>query len=344
MTDVHARSFPVRHYSTSSIATSPFRSPTFHGNMHRPSPGIQALDLHPTAQLDIPSALSSLRIHVLSYLSDLEARLALLDFKSQSLGTTRPSSPAPVPSPSNLPSPLTTTLSEPTISHSSSLLEDVVVVEATVADLAPVHDDDEDSEATETNELDLDSDDVAAFIQQGFELLRTIRAEVYSYLPDVHVHVDFDFPAVAAEAMQQKRDALRNRITEFGRNHIPTSPRHQLQGLLGDKLLPDFAEKFDFSDVVHNNMPSMDALRSKLSDFTPDSLSMGTAVNSALDYVPRLKDHLASLQAHMQSIPFQVSSSAAAAAMFPYLPSGGLSAPMPKNPDGASGGSSSGGY
>lgn len=42
------------------------------------SSNIQALNLCPSTSLDIPSTLSSLRVHVLSYLSDLETQLTLL--------------------------------------------------------------------------------------------------------------------------------------------------------------------------------------------------------------------------------------------------------------------------
>lgn len=289
--------------------------------MHRLSQGIQALDLH-ASHLDIPSALASLRFHVLSYLSDLETRLALLDFSQTAMQELH--SPSSFPS---SPPPLTTTVSEPAISHSSSLLEDEaepVVAVTTAEDTDEDEEESRDSAEPNAEDLVFDGDDVAAFIQQGLELLRTIRAEVSSYLPDVSMSVDFDFDlpasahvAAAAEAMQQKKDAFRTRLTEFG-NHI--DPHHQLQELLTDKL-PDFA------DMVHMPSRSMDALRARLSDLAPGSISV--VGNNALGYVPRLKEHLASLQAHMQDLPFRVPSTALSA--FPHLPggAGGIHPPIP---------------
>src|ERR1700733_7941303 len=81
MTDVNARTLQARRYSTTSF----HHGRTASGGRAGPSSFIQALDLHPTTRLNFPPALSSLRVHVLSYLSDLETRLALLDFSRSGL-------------------------------------------------------------------------------------------------------------------------------------------------------------------------------------------------------------------------------------------------------------------
>jgi adiponectin receptor len=152
---------------------------------------LQALDLHLSVRMDIPSALASLRTHVLSYLSDLEARLALLDFQSS------------VPK-----SPTDSKFNETESAGEKSDHPDV-----------------------QLRDLDLSVEDIGAFVQQGVELLQSIRADVCSYLPD-----DFDFGASTSHA-------LRNRLLDF-----------------------DVRSKFpDFG------MPTMGHLRSRLSEISPTS-------------------------------------------------------------------------
>lgn len=299
MANVNARIPHTRRYSTSGF--SRVRTPNSPGAGRHVSSFIQALDLHPTTRLDIPSALTSLRIHVLSYLSDLETRLALLDFKSQSeseQGSKSRRSPSPQ---------LPTNPAPEESSVSFSPLHEPVGV--TIP-----HDEQDEPEADDTS---FDSDDVATFIKQGFELLRTIRADVCSHLPEV------EFDSLPALAMQ-KRDALRDRLNDLKSMSMSMNPHH-----LADRLHDQFdhlklsaADTFDFEKVhVHMpampSIPSMDSLRSRLSDLKP---GMATAIANAKDplsYVPRLKSHLASLHEHMQGLPFNVRSTST----FP-LPSG----------------------
>lgn len=276
-----------------------------------PSRTVRALDLHPTSQLDIPSALASLRIHVLSYLSDLEARLAQLDHSG---AIPRPHSPPP---PINASPPLLkATRSAPTISRPSLLAESVPVVTGNVR-LAPSGLGAEDpartptSPGTFTNPIDLlalsklddadlddlglNGEDIAEFLAQAFELLSTIRTEVCSYLPDV-ADLNFDFPFPDSETMHAKREAFKHRLSELGTNlqsHVPSPGAHW----------QSVSDKFEQMSTDAQN-----ALRSRLSDLTPDGFAFASpsgAASSAMSYVPRLKAHLASLQAHMQDLPFR---------------------------------------
>lgn len=314
MTDVHpGPSFHARHHSASSISMT--NSPTISSSSSvGSSRSLKALDLHSTSQLDIPSALASLRVHVLSYLSDLEARLAQLDHTSQS-GATATRSSSPPPSVNPFPPELKATKSAPAISHPSLLAESVPVVTGNVR-LAPSGGADEPtSSGTSTNpipvdpvalsklddadldDLGLNGEDIAEFLAQAFDLLSTIRTEVCSYLPDTvdlnNYFVDFPFPIPHSETMHAKREAFKHRLSELGTNlqlHVPSR-----QGI---------SDRFE-----QMSTDAQAALRSKWSDLTPDggfAFAGSGAANSAISYVPRLKEHLTSLQEHMQDLPFRV--------------------------------------
>jgi len=290
MTDVNARTLQARRYSTTSF----HQGRTASGGRAGPSSFIQALDLHSTTRLNFPPALSSLRVHVLSYLSDLETRLALLDFKSRSGSEQGPRLRRPL-SPQH-----------PTGS----------VLEGTLESFVPLQDGQDDSEV---DDIAIDSDDVATFIRQGFELLRTIRAEVCSHLPEVEF--DFDFDSLPAVALQ-KRDALRNRLNDLGIGIQMNINPHQLADQLHDRLdqlKSSAADKFDFEKMHAHmpvmpsmptipSMPSMDSLRSRLSELKPGVATAMANAKDPLSYVPRLKAHLASLHAHMQDLPSAVQS------------------------------------
>lgn len=211
------------------------------------SSNIQALDLCPTTRLDLPSALTSLRVHVLSYLSDLETRLTLLYFKSQSTCT----------SPITLQSPAALALRDRDSSEGppASPTKDSDVASVDIDDIA------------------LDSEDVANFIKEGFELLQTIRADVCSFLPE---YVDFDSSAAS----------LRTRLHELG-TQINTQ---QLTEKLHDFEMPSMSVSME-GLRHHLHLPDL-----SLSDFgSPDS--------NPMSYIPRLKAHLASLQEHMSDLP-----------------------------------------
>lgn len=258
---LQVRAAHPRHYSTSTIR--PIRTastPTTKG-VHggKPSTVIEALDLCPKPREDISSALASLRVHVLSYLSDLEARLTLLHFQSQSqtneFNITRPTSPDTF--------------------FISSSDEDEGSQDQQLArrrDFSPNRSSGSASDDEDRDDIVLCSDDVATFIKQGFELLQAIRADVCSYLPEMEF--DFDF------AFDTHSDSLRSRLA---------GTTHQL----ADRF-PDFPPLTDLkSSLPTMTMPSlsMDDLKSHL--------HLPAGVNDPMSYVPQLKAHLASLQEHL---------------------------------------------
>lgn len=287
---INARTLHARRYSTSDFPASNNLGAASHA---RSSPSIQALDLHLTTRLDIPSVLAFLRILVLSYLSDLETRLALLDFKSQS-GSEQVPKPRTSPSPQRPGSPDSKGPSPP--------------LQGSVGVSSPQDEQDD----PEVDDIAFDCDDVAAFIKRGFELLQTIRAEVCSHLPEVDF--DFDFDSLPAAAMQ-KRDALRNRFNDLTTGIQMNINPHQLADRLHDRfdhLKLSAVDKFDF-EKIHTHMPTMptipsipsiNSLRSRLSDLKPGMAMAMANAKDPLSYVPRLKAHLASLHAHMQDLPF----------------------------------------
>ncbi|KAF8344084.1 hemolysin-III related-domain-containing protein [Cantharellus anzutake] len=177
----------------------------------------------------MPSALTALRIHVLQYLSDLEARLALLDFKSTS-------------------PPMAATLSPATGDGDAPSDGDGVDVEV---------------------DLDLSVQDVTDFVKKGFALLRDIRSDVCSYLPD-----DLGFASVPSGR------SLRERLP-LPELHV----RHKLSKL-GDFEMP----------AMPALVPSMEEIKSRLKDMSPTGID-------PLSYVPRLKAHLQRLHIHFQEFP-----------------------------------------
>lgn len=244
----------TRHYSTSgprptlSLNLSSSLRPAL---SRQASSNIQALDLCPTTRVDLPSALTSLRVHVLSYLSDLETRLTLLHFKSQSTCT----SPTTLQSPG----PLASRDRDGSEGPPASPTKDSDVASVDIDDIA------------------LDSEDVANFIKQGFELLQTIRADVCSFLPEYPDFVD------------SSAASLRSRLHELG-TQINTQ---QLTDKLHDFEMPSMS-----MEGLRQHLPHLPDLSRSLSDFdfsSPDSNS------NPMSYIPRLKAHLASLQEHMSA-------------------------------------------
>ncbi|KAF8319336.1 HlyIII-domain-containing protein [Clavulina sp. PMI_390] len=339
---------------TRNRSTSSLTAPT-------PSATLSALDRHASTvpQLDVPSALASLRFHVLTYLSDIEARLALLDFKSQDENFVSPTTTSikgkdvEVVEPISLPPPLVPVFSEPVISRSGSLLHEVAKSSTSPADhpsspssapsithsasspiivpsaersptLVPsnasspssptsssVHTriihfgnvvpevpesvDEEDFVKAEMDALSGNiDDDISNFVSQALHLLRTIRAEVYSHLPDVDLDAAFDL-----EAMQARRDAIKNRLSEFG----ATIKRGR--GRAYSSSMAEFQEMMQSMTNVSNvHVPTMKDVEdwgNRFSEVTSNNID-GMRRN-AMMYVPRLQEHLASLQAHMHALP-----------------------------------------
>jgi adiponectin receptor len=174
---------------------------------------LQALDLHSSGRT-VSSALASLRMHYLSYLADLEARLALLDFAKLSVHVETPACHDP---------------------------------------------DSTGNDSDGSDDLDLHVDDISIFITQGFELLRTIREDVLSYLPE-----DFDLASAATSA-----DLVRTKIHD----HLDVRSR-----------LPEFEMP---------TIPSMDELRTRLSTLSPSSSL--SCVPRLQAHLIRLQEHFKSL-------------------------------------------------
>lgn len=176
---------------------------------HQLPHSVEALDLSLTS---LTPTLASLRLHVLSYLADLETRLSLLE------------------------SPITT----------ESLMA----------------------------KGEMTMEDARAWARDGLEMLRSIREDVCSHLPDL-----FDLDSVPS-------------VEEFVNTHMPDV-----------STLP--------ADVC-SHLPNMPDVRSQLFDFTlPDVRSRLDDVrsrisdidfNRPLSYVPTLSDRLQSLQAHLSSM------------------------------------------
>lgn len=189
-----------RRLSTSSALRSNIR-PT----CQPLSPSIAALDLSYTAPLPI---LASLRIHVLTYLADLEAFLSLLE------------------------SPIST--------------EAVIVKgESTV-------------------------EEAGLWAKQALEMLESIRAEVSSHLPELHL-----------ESVPSVEQFVKSHIPDLEdvRAHLPNMPE---------------AVRSRFSDLAIQDVRSrLDDVRSRFSDID---------FHKPLEYIPTLSERLRSLQAHLSSM------------------------------------------
>lgn len=226
MTTINPRAGRQRHFSSPNVPR-----PILQSSRSLPA-SLVALDLRlrSTALLNkgedrLPHTLASLRVHVLSYLSDLEARLTLLDFASEPISIPRTASP-------NADKAATATIVE------------------------------EDESEHESEDDGMSVEDARLFVRHGVDLLHSIRADVYSYLPEL----DFDFG--------NGSDSLRSHLPDFDFNDVKSH-------------LPVFSD-FDFE------MPTMDGLRSRISEITP---------SSPLSYLPTLQSHLSKLQAHVQDLP-----------------------------------------
>ena len=195
------------------------------------SSSIHALDLRLPSNVHIPSALASLRIHVLQYLSDLEARLALLDFRA-----------------ANIPM-------SPTQLHASPHL-------SASEESSPSS---RDRDETDGVDLDISVQDVTDFVKKGFAILRDIRSDVCSYLPD-----DLGFPSAHGSSLRERFPDLdvRSKLAKLGELEMPNMPA----------------------------MPSMGELKLRLKEMSPSTID-------PLSYVPRLNDHLQRLQKHFQEFP-----------------------------------------
>lgn len=174
---------------------------------HLPS-SIEALDLSTTA---LTPTLASIRHHVLSYLADLEARLALLD--------------------------------SPISSEALKAKGELTVEEA------------------------------RAWAQDGLEMLRSIRSDVCSHLPDLHF-----------ESVPSMESFVKSHIPDVSalpdvRSHLPDMPDAVLS------RLPDF----DLSDMRSR----LDDVRTRISDID---------FHRPLSYIPTLSNHLQSLQAHLSTM------------------------------------------
>lgn len=195
-------------------ATSRRRQSTITGGRfpqpcHQLPHSVEALDLSLTS---LAPALASLRLHVLSYLADLENRLALLE------------------------SPIS----------AESL---VAKGETTI-------------------------DDARAWAKDGLEMLRSIREDVCSHLPDL-----FNIDGVPS-------------VEEIVNVHIPDGP-----------LLADMRSHLpDVPDVVRSHLPdfNLSDVRSRLDDVR--SCISDIDFRRPLDYVPTLSTRLQSLQAHLSSM------------------------------------------
>src|SRR5258708_2035367 len=239
-TDFRRRNRPRNHSSChpEGISPRPKSTPDLPSSIH-------ALDLRSPSNVHIPSALASLRIHVLQYLSDLEARLALLDFRAASVPTSSTQLQAP-----------------PHIS----------AYEEVSPSLSDQHE-------TDWAGLDISVQDVTDFVKKGFTILRDIRSDVCSYLPD-----DFGFPSVSVHG-----SSLRERLPELDvRSKLPR---------LGDLEMPTIP-----------TVPSMEEIKLRLKEMSP-------SVIDPLSYVPRLEPHLQRLHKHFQEFP----PSGPSACSFPHL-------------------------
>ncbi|KAI1795732.1 HlyIII-domain-containing protein [Ganoderma leucocontextum] len=172
---------------------------------------IEALDLSLTS---LPPTLASLRLHVLSYLADLESRL--------------------------------------------SLLESPISTEAIVA------------------QGELTMEEAGAWARDGLEMLRSIREDVLSHLPDIF----------SLDAVPSVED-----VEQFVNTHLPDVP-----------ALPEMRSHLpDVSDVVRSHFPdfNLSDVRSRLDDVR--SRISDLDFNRPLNYVPTLSDSLQSLQAHLST-------------------------------------------
>lgn len=276
---MNPRASIARHYSLSGPQSLRTLSPNG-GLKGQHSSFIQALDLHSAPELDISSALASLRVHVLTYLGDLETRLALLDFKFQSTSRAERE---------------TSSFSKGSQSSSSSISDDEEGVESEVEEVP-----------LEGFNLTLNTDDVAQFINNGLELLQNIRADVTSYLPDVELAT---LPSAAA-GLATSRENLRRRLNELGIHPLKLN-LEEITNKLSEFEIPNMPAM-----PVMPSMPTMDSLRTKLSELDLDPRDHLPLV--PLSYVPRLKEHLGHLQEHMQELHSCFSSSPLSETPFPF--------------------------
>ncbi|KAI0744151.1 HlyIII-domain-containing protein [Daedaleopsis nitida] len=178
---------------------------------HRLPHSVEALDLSLNS---LTPTLASLRLHVLSYLADLETRLSLLE------------------------SPITT----------ESLMA----------------------------KGEMTMEDARAWARDGLDMLRSIREDVCSHLPDL----------LALDSVPSVEEFVNTHMPDVSTlpdvcSHLPNMPDVRSH-------LPDIPDVFDF-DVRSR----LDDVRSRISDID---------FNRPLSYVPTLSDRLQSLQAHLSSM------------------------------------------
>ncbi|OBZ70865.1 Uncharacterized protein C30D11.11 [Grifola frondosa] len=169
---------------------------------------IEALDL---SSASLTPTLASLRLHVLSYLADLETRLSLLE--------------------------------SPISSENLKAKGELTVEEA------------------------------RAWAHDGLQMLRSIRNDVCSHLPEFH------FENVHS-------------VENFVKYHIPDVP-----------ALPDVRSRLsDVPDAVRSRLPEFDLsdMRSRLDDVR--SRISDIDFHRPLSYIPTLSSHLQSLQTHLSSM------------------------------------------
>lgn len=176
---------------------------------HQLPHSVEALDLSLTS---LTPTLATLRLHVLSYLADLETRL--------------------------------------------SLLESPISAESLMA------------------KGELTMEEARVWARDGLEMLRSIRADVCSHLPDL-----------------LSLDAGVHSVEEFVNTHIPDVP-----------TLPDMRSHFPDINDVRSHLPdfTLPDVRSRLDDVR--SCISDIDFNRPLSYVPTLSTRLQSLQAHLSSM------------------------------------------
>ena len=173
---------------------------------------VEALDLSLTS---LPPTLASLRLHVLSYLADLETRL--------------------------------------------SLFESPISTEAIVA------------------KGELTMEEAVTWARDGLEMLRSIREDVLSHLPDIF----------SLDGVPSVED-----VEEFVNTHMPDVT-----------TLPEMASHLpDVSDVVRSHLPdfNLSDVRSRLDDVR--SRISDLDFNRPLNYVPTLSNRLQCLQEHLSTM------------------------------------------
>ena len=189
---------------------------------HRLPHSVEALDLSLTS---LPPTLATLRLHVLSYLADLETRLSLFE------------------------SPIST---------------DAIVAKG-----------------------ELTMEEAAAWARDGLEMLRSIREDVLSHLPDIF----------SLDGVPTVED-----VEQFVSEHMPDVT-----------ALPEMRSHLpDVSDVVRSHLPDfhLSDVRSRLDDVR--SCISDLDFNRPLNYIPTLSNRLQSLQAHLSAMELPSST---------YLPS-----------------------